>query len=278
MALKKLGIFLITICLIFSTLFAQDPVEYFKKNCLSCHTIGGGRLTGPDLKNVSERQSRDWMVAWMLDPEGILKSGDPYAAKLQKESRGAVMTRSPGITRPLAIALLDLIDAESELEKSQFEGIKISDRALLPEDIEEGRGYFMGSKPLKNGGPACIGCHTVNSIKGFGGGRLGLNLTRSYATLEGRKGLSAWLMNPPSLTMNPIFQKYALDGEEILPIVAFLKNETEQNNPESSTAMVNFLLFGIAGAVVLLVIFDLIWGKRFKAVRKPMIEESYDTW
>ena len=275
MTFNKFGILIIIICLFFSTLFAQDPVEYFKKNCLSCHTIGGGRLTGPDLKNVSERQARDWLVNWMLDPEGILKSGDPYAAKLQKESRNAVMTRSPGITRPLAVALLDLIDAESKLVKSQFEGIKISDRALLPEDIEEGRAYFMGSKPLKNGGPACIGCHTVNSLTGLGGGRLGLNLTRSYATLEGRKGLSAWLMNPPSLTMNPIFQKYAIDGEEILPLVAFLKNETEQNNPENSTAMVNFLLFGIAGAVVLLVIFDLIWGKRFKAVRKPMVEESY---
>ncbi|MCG8604906.1 cytochrome c, partial [bacterium] len=102
-----------------SSLWAQVPADYYKQNCASCHTIGGGRLTGPDLKNLAERQQRDWLINWMLDPEGILKSGDPYAVKLQKEARGAIMTRSPGMTRNLAVALLDLIDEESKLEKSQ---------------------------------------------------------------------------------------------------------------------------------------------------------------
>lgn len=45
---------------------------------------------------------------WILDPEGILASGDPYAARLQKEARGAVMARSPGMTRTLADAMVDL--------------------------------------------------------------------------------------------------------------------------------------------------------------------------
>ena len=264
--------FLIFLC---SALGAQVPADYFKQNCSSCHTIGGGRLTGPDLKNLSERQSRDWLLNWLLDPEGMLKSGDPYAVKLQKEARGAVMTRSPGMTRNLSAALLDLIDAESKLEKSQFAGTQISDRPLLAEDIEEGRMLFMGSTKLKNGGPSCISCHTVNSMKGLGGGRLGLNLTRAYARLEGRKGLSAWLVAPPSLVMNPVFKKYPIDEEEVLPLVAFLKNETEKDEPENTTAMINFLLYGIGGAVVLLVIFDLLWNKRFRGVRQPMVKESY---
>ncbi len=257
---------------------AQTPVEFFQKNCASCHTIGGGRLTGPDLKNVSERQDREWLVKWLLDPEGVLKSGDPYAVKLQKESRGAVMTRSPGITRDMANALLDLIDAESQLEKSQFAGLQISDRPLLPEDIEEGRALFTGEKPLKNGGAACISCHTVNGLSGlFGGGRLGPNLTRAYARLEGRKGLSAWLSAPPGLTMSPIFNKHPLDSEEILPLVAFLKNETETDKPLQNAGMINFLLFGLGGAVILLVAFDFIWNKRFRGVRKELFEQTYQS-
>ncbi|MFQ5627178.1 MAG: c-type cytochrome [bacterium] len=257
------------------SIWAQVPADYFKQNCQSCHTIGGGRLTGPDLKNVSERQDREWLLNWIVDPEGVLKSGDPYAVKLQKESRGAVMTRAPGMTRALASALLDLIDAESKLEKSQFAGTQISDRPLLPEDIDEGKAIFTGTTALKNGGPACIGCHTVNSLGGMGGGKLGLNLTRSFATLGGRKGLSAWLVAPASQTMNPIFKKHPIDEEEILPIVAFLKNETEMDRPASATALVNFLLFGIVGAALLLVAFDFIWNKRFRAVRRPLIRESY---
>lgn len=254
---------------------AQVPADYFKQNCQNCHTIGGGRLTGPDLKNVTQRQSREWLVNWLMDPEGVLKSGDPYAVKLQKESRGAVMTRPPGMTRELANALLDLIEAESKLEKSQFAGTQISDRPFLPEDITEGRAIFTGERPLKNGGPACISCHTVNSLGGLGGGRLGVNLTRSFATLGGRKGLSAWLVSPASPTMNPIFSKHPLDEEEILPLVAFLKNETEMDLPENTTALVNFLLFGIVGAALLLVAFDFLWNNRFRAVRKPLFQESY---
>jgi mono/diheme cytochrome c family protein len=224
---------------------------------------------------LSERQGRDWLVNWMLDPEGVLKSGDPYAVKLQKEARGAVMTRSPGMTRSLAVALLDLIDLESQLEKSQFAGTQISDRPLLQEDIEEGRALFLGTTRLKHGGPACMSCHTVNSIKGLGGGRLGLNLTRAYARLEGRKGLSAWLVAPPSLTMNPIYRQYPIDEEEVLPLVAFLKSETERDEPDNKTAMINFLLYGIGGAVVLLVLFDVLWNKRFRGVREPMVRDSY---
>lgn len=254
-----------------SQLKAQVPAEYFKQNCVSCHTIGGGRLTGPDLKNLKNRQEREWLVNWLLDPEGILKSGDPYAVKMQKESRGAIMTRPPGITKALAIALLDLIDAESKLAKSQFAGSQISDRPLLQEDIDEGRALFVGSKKLKNNGPPCVSCHVVNSLEGLSGGRLGLNLTRAYARLEGRKGLSAWLVSPPSQTMNPIFKNHPIDEEEILPLVAFLKNETEKDMPENTSAMINFLLLGLGGAIVLLVLFDLIWSKRFRAVREPMV-------
>lgn len=270
------GLLVVTLIFAFShTVMAQVPATYYKQNCFSCHTIGGGRLTGPDLKNVHERQDRAWLVAWMLDPEGVLKSGDPYAAKLQKEARGAVMSRSPGIRRDIANALLDLIEEESKLEKSQFAGVQVSDRALLPEDIEEGRALFTGAAPLKNGGPSCIGCHHVNSLGGLGGGRLGLNLTRTYARLEGRKGLAAWLVAPPSLTMSPIFNKYPIDEEEILPLIAFLKNETETDHPESAASLINFVLAGIVGAVVLLVVFDRIWNRRFRAVRRPLIDETY---
>ncbi|MBM3262673.1 MAG: cytochrome c [candidate division Zixibacteria bacterium] len=254
---------------------AQVPAAYYKQNCYSCHTIGGGRLTGPDLKGVEDRQGREWLVSWIMDPEGVLKSGDPYAARLQREARGAVMTRGPGMTRDLAVALLDLVAVESGLAKSQFAGIQVSDRALLPEDIEEGRALFMGVKPLKNGGPACIGCHQVNSLGSLGGGRLGLNLTRAYARLEGRKGLSVWLAAPPSLTMSPVFTTHPIAEEEILPLIAYLKNETEQDHLDSTASVINFLISGLVGAAAMLVIFDRFWHRCFRAVRLPLIEDTY---
>jgi mono/diheme cytochrome c family protein len=75
----------------------QDIAELFRQNCTSCHTIGGGRLTGPDLKGVFERQQREWLVQFILDPRAILDSGDAYALKLQREAPGnTVMPVLPG--------------------------------------------------------------------------------------------------------------------------------------------------------------------------------------
>ncbi len=265
----------IIILLLNYSLLAQELEQYFKNNCASCHTIGGGILTGPDLKNVEQRQSRDWLIKWIGDPEGVLKGGDPYAVKLQKEARGAIMRNIPGMTSKLANTLLDFIAKESKKEKSQFAGTQLSNRPLLPDDIADGRNLFLGKKQLTNGAPACIGCHHVNSLTGiFGGGRLGLNLTRAYARLNGRKALSAWLVNPPSLTMNPVFKEKPLESEEILALVAFLKSETEQDLPLQSSLLVNFILFGLAGAVLLLVVFDFAWNKRFREVRRVLLRES----
>ena len=41
---------------------AQDTPDYFRQNCMNCHTIGGGRLTGPDLKDVAQRRDTEWLI------------------------------------------------------------------------------------------------------------------------------------------------------------------------------------------------------------------------
>ena len=64
---------------------AQEAVGTFRQSCMSCHTVGGGRLVGPDLKNVEERQNREWLVGFIMDPKGVLAGGDPYALQLKDD-------------------------------------------------------------------------------------------------------------------------------------------------------------------------------------------------
>ncbi len=78
---------------------AQETADFFRDRCTSCHTIGGGHLTGPDLKNVTQRQDRKWLADFILNPDVVLDSGDPYAQKILTESRGVRMTPIPGMTR-----------------------------------------------------------------------------------------------------------------------------------------------------------------------------------
>src|SRR5512140_2197508 len=99
---------------------AQDSAAFFKQNCASCHTIGGGRLTGPDLKGVTGRRDRAWLTNWLQGPQSVVSSGDAYARQLVDDARGVVMPTIPGMNASVAAGLLDLIDAESKLPKSRF--------------------------------------------------------------------------------------------------------------------------------------------------------------
>ncbi len=252
---------------------SEESMEFFKRNCASCHTIGGGRLAGPDLKNVLDRRDRACLAEYITDPRKMIDSGDAYARKLLEEARGTVMPTLPGMDRKLAEKLITLIAAESKLEKSHFAGLQISDRPLTPQDVVDGEALFTGTRAFKSGAPHCNSCHTVGRLAGLGGGALGPDLSTAFARLEGRKALAAWLSAPPSAVMAPVFRNYQLDGEEILSLVAFLKASAEAPDPLVASTSITFLLCGVGGAALLLITFDLLWRRRFVGVRRSMVKE-----
>jgi len=209
--------------------------------------------------------------AEVVDPISVLESGDAYAMKLKNEARGVVMQAAPGMTLERAMNLLDLIEAESVLEKSQFAGVQLSDRPFTPADVAAGRDIFLGTQPLVAGGAACVSCHSVNGIGVLAGGKLGPDLNAAFERLNGRKGLATWLSAPATPTMQAIFEGHPLESEEILPLVAYMA-ELAVAPPESGqAATLVFTLLGLAGTAVALVLFDAVWSKRFRAVRRPLV-------
>jgi len=261
---------------------AQDSPEFFALNCKTCHTIGGGRLTGPDLKNVSERKNRAWLIGFMMDPKAVLASGDAYAAQILAESRNVPMPNLPGMTRQRAEDLLNLIDAESKLEKSQFKGVQVSTKPFTKEDRDLGMAIFIGTSSLKEKGSACISCHAIRGLSALGGGKLGPDLTHVYEKYKDRATLSAWLSAPATETMLPIFKNHPLQEEEIHALVALFegkashsgKEGTAQPDASSGVNQVAFLLMGLLSATALVFMFDAVWKQRFRAVRRPMIEST----
>jgi mono/diheme cytochrome c family protein len=253
---------------------AQETADFFKQNCASCHTIGGGRLTGPDLKNVTKEQDRDWLTRFLLDPKAMIDSGDPYAQKLLQEARGVVMPTVAGMNRERAESLLTLIEAESKRERSAFAGVQVPSKPFTPEEIAEGRDIFRGRRRLADGGPACLSCHTLNGVGALGGGRLGPDLTTIYERMEGRKGLAAWLAAPPTPTMQPLFKPHPLRSEEILPIVAYLEDAARRGGEAASLDPLNFFLLGLMGAGGSLMLFQVVWKDRFRAVRRPLVHNG----
>ena len=257
-----------------SSLMAQDTPDYYRANCMNCHTIGGGRLTGPDLKDVGQRKGTEWLIAFMQNPKAVIDSGDPYALKITEASRGVVMPTLPGMTRYRAEQILKLIEEESKLEKSQFQGIKVSSKPFTIADREAGREIFTGIRPLKNGGAACNACHSIHDLSALGGGHLGPDLTQVYERLKGRKSLSAWLMAPATETMQPIFKNRPLEAEEIHALAAYFEDAAGHSAADASVNRMAFLLLGLGLAAATIFLFDVIWKKRFHSVRRPLVADG----
>ena len=253
---------------------SQEAAPYFKQNCTSCHTIGGGRLTGPDLKDVTQQKDRAWLVEFAQNPKAKIDASDGFALKLQQEARGVVMPTVSGMNAQLAAALIDMIEAESKLPRSQFAGSQISDRPFTSQDIATGRGIFVGEHRLANGGPPCLSCHTARGIGGLGGGHLGPDLTLVYERLQGRKGLGAWLTSPGSPTMQPVFKNTPISPDETLALLAFFEDEAKRGGTDDSPSLLNFFLLGLGGSVVGMVSFGAAFKGRFRGVRRSLVHSE----
>ena len=66
--------------------YAQpDGEAIFKANCTTCHTIGGGRTTGPDLKGAHAKHPEEWLLKWIHNSQALVKSNDKVAVDLFKQ-------------------------------------------------------------------------------------------------------------------------------------------------------------------------------------------------
>ncbi len=81
------------------------------KGCVGCHTIGSGRLTGPDLRGVVERREFNWIVAMMTNPDSMVKQ-DPVARQLLAEYMTPMLNM--GVTMEDAKALYEYLRRDGQ--------------------------------------------------------------------------------------------------------------------------------------------------------------------
>ena len=77
---------------------AQDKAEgAFKQTCAACHSIGKGKLVGPDLLNVQERRTEEWLLKFIKSSQSMIKSGDKYADSLFQAYNQVIMPDQPAL-------------------------------------------------------------------------------------------------------------------------------------------------------------------------------------
>jgi mono/diheme cytochrome c family protein len=84
---------------------AETGQQIFEDNCAACHTIGKGKLVGPDLAGVTSRREGSWLKRQIKDPEGLIAKKDPIALQLLKEADDVPMP-SPDLSDEEVVAVI----------------------------------------------------------------------------------------------------------------------------------------------------------------------------
>jgi mono/diheme cytochrome c family protein len=247
--------------------FAEDdPVgrgeKVFGAKCSPCHTIGGGRKVGPDLKGITEERQRDWLEAFISDPEKMFNSKDPIAIGLLNEYK--IKMPVLGLPKDDVSAVLDFLGTQKSAAQTSAPV-----KGAPPGDAGMGKRLFTGSTAFKNGGAPCIACHSVNGIGFLGGGDLGPDLTKVYPVLG--DGIVSVLTNIPFPTMVPVFKGHPLSSEETRDLTAFFKG-IAASQPQDFTTLV--LITALIGFLVLMLVMAYVWRQRLLSVREEMVEYS----
>jgi mono/diheme cytochrome c family protein len=148
----------------------------FSKRCTVCHTFGKGVKVGPDLKGVTERRPREWLVRFIRTSSSVIQSGDPTATKLFRDFKQERMPDWSDLSREQVNAILDYFAGDGPLQKEPDERDASTATA---DEIEIGRQLFHGVTRLNFGGRSCKTCHAIRGGKSTGGS-LGPDLTGAY--------------------------------------------------------------------------------------------------
>ncbi len=149
----------------------------FDRTCFACHSIGEGPRVGPDLKDVHERRTDEWLVRWMEDPLGMGKT-DSIGKALLAEWNNVPMS-PPNLSRDEIDQVLEYIQLVSMGQIAGREAEDTGPVELSDADFKRGQRIFFDR---------CAGCHGT-----LRAGATGPNIQPARTTLIGTPALKAIL-------------------------------------------------------------------------------------
>lgn len=256
-----------------NTAYAQSPdngESVFAGNCAACHSTGEDTIIGPGLSGLADRagstvdgqSADDYLRESIVDPTAFVVDG--FAAGLMPAIFEASLSAGDLDDLVAYLGTLGSGAAPAEAGAGAPEPELISAQ-VIEGDAARGENLFTGPTRFENRGPSCSACHSSSGIGALGGGSLGPDLTGAFEKL----GEAMILFPETSKTMKPIFTEKPLTDQEKADLLAFFKTAdiSERDTQEA------IVLFGVAlGGLAVIVLFThLIWRRRLRGVRKPMV-------
>jgi mono/diheme cytochrome c family protein len=265
--MKIIVLLVLFTCLIFiDSINAQsNGAKLFTSKCTACHTIGGGNLVGPDLANIQNIRSEEWITNFIKSPQKVIDSGDSAAVALLSEFK-IVMPDQP-LSNAEIKSIIDYIATNSpdKNNPNQKTPNQIFNASLATDsDVIKGKNIFEGVTKLQNGGPSCIACHNVDNPNLFTGGLLAKDLTLAFSRLSAA-GVDGILRNPPFPAMIDAFANAPLTDDEISALLAFFYYSNNAGMLQTSTLQnQSDLLVSLIIGLDIFIVFLLIMWKRVK--------------
>lgn len=254
-----------------STVMAQESGKsIFQANCAACHSIGGGKIVGPDLAGVNERRSEAWLLGFVKSSQTVIKSGDKTATDLYTQFNNIAMP-----DQALSDDQIKAVLAHIKSTGSSAVATPTKNEVYEPtqEEIALGQSLFQGTVRFAKGGPSCMSCHNVQAGDVLSGGILAKDLTMAYSRL-GVAGIRAIISSPPFPVMKSAYEGRSFEDNEIKALVGFLYHTDYENTlhqpREYGWAMLGA---GIGGVFFLLGLYSVL-GRRRK--RQSVNQVIYD--
>ncbi|MDI6696695.1 MAG: c-type cytochrome [Anaerolineales bacterium] len=246
---------------------SSEGQAIFAQKCQACHTIGGGRLVGPDLQGVTQRRDLSWLKEFISAPDQMLASGDPIATQLLAEYNNVPMPN-------LALSPAEVEALIAYLENPAAGGAGNAPPSAAPAgpgDAARGQALFNGQIRLQNGGASCIACHSVAGLPTLGGGSLGPDLTQVVQRYGGEAGTASVLTSLPFPTMQGFFATRPLTPQEQADLLAYFIWAGAQPAPQQTTSPAAwFWAVGIGGALALFAGMALFWPRQRRSISEQL--------
>lgn len=246
-------LFILIVCYTRSSWAQNQPVqdnaaEYYFYRCAGCHTVGGGKLSGPDLIQATQWKHEDLRA-------GIKKMEKNVGPMTEQDIQQM-------------IDFLKDIDVSARITH-QKQKIEASLRAQLPPpSFERGEKLFMGKETLVNRGPACFSCHRfVNE-----GGSLGVDLT-DIKNRASSVVLQSAIENSSYKIMRAIYLKHKITTEESLHLAEYLSHP-EKVEQRFAAGMLLVKTLATAGFGVFILLLWALNQRRKGPTRKNLVREN----
>jgi cytochrome c2 len=169
--------------------------KLFKSVCAACHKLDK-KLVGPALQGITERRDQDWLIAWIKDSPGMIKSGDKLAIQVFEENNRLPMTPNPQLSDQDIIDILEYTKGEPVAPK-----VAMASAQEIDPGVERGKAIFKTN---------CAACHKLE------GKLIGPELLK-ITDKRDAEWLKAWIKDNNALAASG--DKLAIEVQESNPAV-----------------------------------------------------------